>query len=83
MLKATGMVRKVDELGRVVIPKELRKVMDVNEKDPLEVFVDGDSIVLRKYEPGCVFCGKLSDVTIYKGKRVCHECMAEMVKCAG
>jgi transcriptional pleiotropic regulator of transition state genes len=83
MLKATGMVRKVDELGRVVIPKELRRVMDINEKDPLEVFVDGDSIVLKKYEPGCIFCGKLSDVPPYKGKYVCSKCAAEMIKCAG
>ena len=55
-MKSMGIVRKVDELGRVVLPMELRKTMDINEKDPLEIFVDGSSIVLKKYEPACIFC---------------------------
>jgi transcriptional pleiotropic regulator of transition state genes len=83
MKKATGMVRKVDELGRVTIPKEIRDVMSIKEKDPMEIFVTDGNIILRKYEPGCIFCGQLNDVTICKGKHIYQECAAEMIKCAG
>lgn len=58
-MKATGIVRKVDELGRVVIPIELRRTLGIGEKDPLEIFVDGEEIILRKYEPCCVLCGQI------------------------
>ena len=61
-MKSTGVVRKVDELGRIVLPKELRETMDINVKDPLEIFTDGENVVLRKYNPACVFCGDASDV---------------------
>ncbi|WP_110954288.1 AbrB/MazE/SpoVT family DNA-binding domain-containing protein [Anaerosinus massiliensis] len=75
-MKSTGIVRKVDELGRVVIPIELRRTLAIEEKDALEIYVDQDRIVLRKYEPSCacVFCGNADHVTKYKGKNVCSEC---------
>ncbi len=63
-MKATGIVRKVDELGRVVLPIELRNKFDIKVKDPIEIFVDGSSIVLKKYEPNCVFCGNRISVFV-------------------
>jgi len=77
-MKSTGVVRKVDELGRVVIPIELRRVLNISEKDPLEIYVDGDKIILKKYEPGCIFCGSADDVVNFKGKNVCKKCISEM-----
>ncbi len=77
-MKSTGIVRKVDELGRIVLPKELRRTYEINEKDPLEILVDGERIVLRKYEPACIFCGNARDVNVYKGKNICSECMDEL-----
>jgi len=77
-MKSTGIVRKVDELGRVVIPIELRRTLDIGEKDPLEIYVDSDRIILRKYEPACVFCGSAAKVIDFKGKRVCQECLSTM-----
>jgi AbrB family transcriptional regulator, transcriptional pleiotropic regulator of transition state genes len=77
-MKSTGIVRKVDELGRVVIPIELRRTLDIAEKDPLEIYVDGDRIILRKYEPACVFCGNADEVSDFKGKKVCKDCISTM-----
>lgn len=77
-MKATGIVRKVDELGRVVLPIELRRTLDIAEKDSLEIFVDEETIVLKKYEPACVFCGNAKDVIVYKGKNICPECLEEL-----
>jgi len=77
-MKSTGIVRKVDELGRVVIPIELRRTLDIEEKDAMEIYVDGDRIVLRKYEPSCVFCGEANDVLNFKGKNVCKHCLGDM-----
>jgi AbrB family transcriptional regulator, transcriptional pleiotropic regulator of transition state genes len=81
-MKSTGIVRKVDELGRVVIPIELRRTLNINEKDALEIYVDNDRIILRKYEPtcACVFCGNADNVTQFRGKNICHDCMKEMHK---
>jgi len=79
-MKSTGIVRKVDELGRVVLPMELRRTMDIGEKDALEIFVDGNSIVLKKYEPACIFCGDAKDVSSYKGKNICQVYMKELKK---
>lgn len=79
-MKSTGIVRKVDELGRIVIPKEIRTTFDISEKDPLEIFVDGDSIVLRKYEPACVFCNNAKDIMIFKGRNICSNCIEEIKK---
>jgi len=78
-MKSTGIVRKVDELGRMVIPIELRRTMDIEEKDALEIYVDGDKIILRKYEPACVFCGNAKDVENFRGKNVCKECMTAIL----
>ena len=77
-MKSTGVVRKVDELGRIVLPKELRETMDINVKDPLEIFTDGENVVLRKYNPACVFCGDASDVIYFNGKRVCRKCLEQL-----
>lgn len=79
-MKSTGIVRKVDELGRIVLPIELRRTLDIAERDPLEITVDGSSIILRKYECACVFCGSTKDVFEYKGKSVCDACMQEIKK---
>lgn len=73
-MKSTGIVRKVDELGRVVIPIELRNNLGIQEKDPIEIFVDGSAIVLKKYQPNCVFCGGTKKLVEYKGKLVCSTC---------
>lgn len=81
-MKSTGIVRKVDELGRVVIPIELRRTLHIEEKDALEIYVDSDRIILRKYEPDCVFCGNGDDVTNYKGKNVCKKCLEAMTNLA-
>lgn len=74
-MKATGIIRKVDELGRVVLPIELRRSLDIEDKDALEIFVDEDSIVLKKYESTCIFCGNPQPEEEFKGKRICDACM--------
>jgi transcriptional pleiotropic regulator of transition state genes len=79
-MKSTGIVRKVDELGRIVLPIELRRTLDIAEKDSLEIYVDEDSIVLRKYEPACIFCGNAKNITDYKGKNICSSCVRELKK---
>ncbi len=79
-MKSTGIVRRVDELGRVVLPIELRRTLDINEKDPLEIYVEGSTVILKKYEPACIFCQDARDVTTYKGKLICKDCMDEMKK---
>lgn len=77
-MKATGIVRAVDDLGRIVIPKELRRTLDIAERDCLEIYVEGEQIILKKYEPSCVFCGQARDVFNYKGKNICHNCIKEL-----
>ena len=79
-MKATGIVRKVDELGRVVLPIELRRNLDINEKDALDIYVDEDKIILKKYEPACIFCNQSVDTVVYKGKNICANCLAELKK---
>ena len=79
-MKSTGIVRKVDELGRIVLPIELRSTMDIAEKDAIEIYVDGASIILRKYEPTCIFCGDAKNVINYRGKNICPNCLKEMKK---
>lgn len=79
-MKSTGMVRKVDELGRVVIPIELRRTLGIGEKDSLEIYVDEEKIIFKKYEPACTFCGRASDVIYYKNKIVCKECVEQLGK---
>jgi len=74
-MKSTGIVRPIDELGRIVLPIEIRKTMELNPRDSLEIFVDGNRIVLQKYNPGCLFCGNADDLCYYKGKLVCSDCI--------
>ncbi len=74
-MKDTGIVRNIDSLGRLVIPKEMRKTLDIAEKDPVEFFSDGNKIVLRKYAPNCIFCGSEYGITEYAEKNVCAECI--------
>lgn len=73
-MKSTGIVRRVDELGRIVIPIELRNKFNISEKDPIEIYVDGSSIILKKYEPNCIFCGNSKNLIQYKDKLVCTKC---------
>lgn len=80
MMKSTGVVRRVDELGRIVIPIELRRTMGIEEKDALEIYVDSEKIILKKYEPACIFCGNAEDVANYKGKNLCKGCLIELSK---
>jgi len=75
MLKSTGIVRRLDELGRIVLPIDLRRKLDICERDSLEIFTDGDTIVLKKYQPSCVFCLNAAELTSYNGKNVCSECI--------
>ena len=77
-MKSTGVVRKVDELGRIVLPKELRTILGINVKDSIEIFTDGDKIVLQKYQPCCTFCNNANDVIYFNGKRICAECITKI-----
>jgi transcriptional pleiotropic regulator of transition state genes len=77
-MKATGITRKIDELGRIVLPMELRKNMNIVEKDPLEIFVEGDNIILRKYKSSCIICGNDENCVDFKGKCICADCIAEL-----
>lgn len=77
-MKSTGIVRRVDELGRVVIPIELRRTLQINEKDPLEIYVDGEKIVLKKYEPACIFCGNADNLRRYREKNICSDCLQQL-----
>ncbi len=75
-MKATGIIRPVDNLGRLVLPKELRKVFHIEEKDELEIFVEDNMIILKKYEPVCIFCGKSNNLVELSDKSVCSDCVA-------
>lgn len=77
-MKSTGIVRKIDELGRIVLPKEIRKIFDLKEKDPVEIYTEDDRIVLMKYHPACIFCGDADNVIFFGGKRVCRTCVEKL-----
>ena len=77
-MKATGIIRKVDELGRIVLPIEIRRTMDIAERDELEIFMDGDQIILQKFQPSCVFCGSTRSLVAYEGKNLCAECVRKI-----
>ncbi|MDD2484289.1 MAG: AbrB/MazE/SpoVT family DNA-binding domain-containing protein [Eubacteriales bacterium] len=79
-MKALGIVRKVDGLGRVVLPAELRNTMGIDLRDPLELFVEDDFIILKKYQPQCVFCGSMDDLIYFKDKKICRKCMETAVR---
>ncbi len=78
-MKSTGIVRRVDELGRIVLPIELRRTLGIEEKDGVEIFVDGDTIVLRKYQPGCVICGNVDSLAYIDNVPICQECAEKLV----
>ena len=75
MMKSTGIVRKVDELGSIVLPIEIRKTLDLDKRDAVEIFIEDDKIILKKYFPACIFCGNANGVSYYKGKLICPECL--------
>ena len=77
-MKSTGIVRKVDELGRIVLPIELRRTLDITEKNELEIYLDDDKVILRKYEPSCIFCSSSHGLVSFHGKNVCMECIRRM-----
>ena len=79
-MKSTGIVRKVDCLGRVVLPMELRKTLDISEKDAMEIYVEGNSVILKKHEPACIFCGSANNVSNFKDKNICATCLKALKK---
>ncbi|MCH5204123.1 MAG: AbrB/MazE/SpoVT family DNA-binding domain-containing protein [Oscillospiraceae bacterium] len=78
MIKSTGIVRKVDELGRVVIPIELRRTLEIDERDGLEIFVEEDQIILKKYSPSCVFCSNAGNIIKFNEKNICTSCLEKL-----
>jgi transcriptional pleiotropic regulator of transition state genes len=79
-MKSTGIVRKIDELGRIVLPMELRRTLNLNIKDSMEIYVEGESVILKKYAPCCIFCGESANITNFKEKNVCDNCKKELIK---
>ena len=77
-MKSTGVVRKVDELGRIVLPVSIRTTMNIKEKDSLEIFTDENKIILQKYEPSCTFCTNADNIVFFNGKRICEECLKKI-----
>ena len=81
-MKSTGVVRKIDELGRIVLPVEIRRTLNIEVKDPVEIFIDDDAIILKKYESSCIFCGNARENIIYKNRHICKSCIKDMnIKC--
>ena len=79
-MKSTGMVRRIDELGRIVVPSEIRQTLGIQLKDSIEIFVEDDRIILQKYQPSCVFCKETADLVYYGEKRVCRACIEKLEK---
>lgn len=77
-MKSTGIIRKVDDLGRIVLPIELRRTLDIAERDELEIYMESDRIILHKYEPACIFCDSGRGLIAYRGKNVCQDCVKKM-----
>ena len=77
-MKSTGIIRKVDELGRIVLPIELRRTLDIAERDELEIYMENDRIVLQKFERSCVFCASSRSLVSYRGKNICQECIRNL-----
>ena len=77
---STGSVRMGDLLSRIVLPIELRRTLDIAEKDCLEIYMDGESIVLKKYQPACIFCDSAKDISVFKGKNICAHCLKELLQ---
>ena len=79
-MKSTGVVRKVDELGRIVLPIEIRKTLDIQQKDAIEIFIDEDKIILQKYQSSCIFCDNADDLMYFNDQRICRECLEKLKK---
>ena len=79
-MRSLGIVRKIDELGRIVLPIETRKRLDISAGDGVEIFVERDGVILKKYEPACIFCGEVDDVVNYSDKKICRRCLEELKK---
>lgn len=77
-MKSTGIVRKVDELGRIVLPIEMRRTLNIEEKDSLEIYVEGDNVILRKYQAACIFCESTKELVNFNGKNICPECIKKI-----
>lgn len=77
-MKSTGIIRKVDELGRIVLPIELRRTLDIAERDALEIFVSEETIILKKFQPSCIFCDSAKNIISFRGKNVCAACAATL-----
>ena len=76
-MKSTGIVRRIDPLGRMVLPKELRNVLDIPENTPVEIYTEGETIILKKYAPDCLFCGNGDNLVNFKGKHICRNCIKD------
>lgn len=81
-MKSTGIVRKVDKLGRIVLPKELRRTLNINESDSLGIYVDGETVILNKHQPNCVFCSNSNaeKLTYFSQKLICAKCKSSLAK---
>ncbi len=79
-MKSLGIVRPVDNLGRIVVPIELRRTMDIKEGDSLEFFTEENRIILKKYQPACLYCGDARDVAVFRGHNICKKCLDELKK---
>ncbi len=79
-MTSTGIVRRIDSVGRFVLPIELRRTLQIEDNDSLEIFVEDNAIILKKYQPACIFCGNARDVSSYKGKNVCDDCRAALAQ---
>lgn len=77
-MKSTGIVRRIDELGRIVLPAELRRTLDIGERETMEIFVEGTAVVLKKFRPTCIFCESAKDISVFKGKNICPKCLREL-----
>ncbi len=77
-MKSTGIVRDIDKVGRIVIPKEIRDTLGLADGDPVEIFTKEDMIILRPYRPACLFCGNAENVTTYCEKKICRDCLAKI-----
>lgn len=77
-MRATGITRRLDKLGRITLPMELRRSMEIGDSDLLEVFVEGNNIVMQKVERGCMLCGQVKDTVAFKAKRVCRNCLKDL-----
>ena len=79
-MKSTGIVRRIDDLGRIVLPIELRRTLDIGERETMEIFVEGSAVVLKKYRPTCIFCDSSRDIAVFRGKNLCPKCLKELVE---